>query len=140
MAKFGYFKKNNIMGDIFNESWESTYDSLLKLPHQEVLDTEFETGRYYELPWMIEYFRKKGENDKVDFLIALEEKIESEEGRKYTIGDKFILDNDIVKCVIEITDFDENGAAYIEYSDIEYKTAKKEIPQDFNVHQLKRIR
>lgn len=128
------------MGDIFNKHWESTYDLLLKLPYQDVLDTEFETGRYYELPWMIKYFRKKGENDKVDFLIALEEKIELEEGRKYTIGDKFILDNEMVKCIIEIIDFDENGSAYMEFSEILYKTSKKEIPQNFNIDELKRIR
>ena len=123
-----------------NTSWESTYEALLTMPHQEVLDTEFESGRYYEIPWIIEYFRQKGDEDKVSFLIQLEEKIEQEEGRKFTIGDKFLLDDEMVRCVVEITDFDENGAAYIEYSDITYKTDKREISQNFNIHELKRIR
>lgn len=128
------------MEDLHNTSWESTYEALLTQPYQDVLDTEFETEKYYELPWIIEYFNQKGEKDKVLFLIDLEKKIENENGRKLSIGDKFVLDSETVKCELEIMDFDENNSASIEFSKIEYKTNKKEIPQNIDITLLDRTR
>lgn len=121
-----------------NKTWEDVYEDLQHKHYDDVLDTEFESERYYELPWMIKYFIEKGDQEKANFLIDLEEKIDEENGRKLAIGDRFILDTDLVKCTVEITDFDENNIGFIEYSDIEYKTAKKEIPSDFNIYTLKR--
>lgn len=122
------------------KTWEDVYGALLSGDYKDILDTEFETDRYYEIPTMIDYFRENGDDDKVEFLIHLEEEIEKTEGRKFTIGDKFLLDDELVKCVVEIVDFDENDSAYIEYSDIVYKTDKREISQNFNIQELKRIR
>ena len=108
-------------------SWEEVYETLQLSSYEDILDTEFETGRYYEIPMMITYFKEKGDQEKVDFLIDLENSIEEKEGRKIVIGDVFLLDDENVKCEVEVIDFDENGAAYVEYSEIEYKTDKKEI-------------
>jgi hypothetical protein len=119
-------------------NWEEVYVALQSQPYDDVLDVEFESDRFYELPWMIKYFIEKGDQEKADFLIDLEEKIESEKGRKLSIGDKFILDTELVKCIVEIIDFDEKKTAYIEYSEIEYKTGKKEIPVNFDIFKLKR--
>ena len=120
--------------------WESVYEALQTEDYREILDTEHESGSYYELPWMIDHFRKKNEPEKVQFLIDLEEKIENEEGRILRIGDKFLLDDENVKCIIEIVDFDDDKSAHIEYSDITYKTDKREISQGFSLYELSRIR
>lgn len=120
------------------ETWENVLEELKVKNWKDVLDTEFESGRYYELPWMIEYFKEQGKTEDVKYLIELEETIENKEGRIYAIGDKFIVDNDSVKCILEITDFEENGSACVEYTNIEYKTSKKKIPT-IDMSSLKRL-
>jgi hypothetical protein len=122
------------------ETWEIVLEELKATKDwKEVLDTEFDSGRYYELPWMIDYFREKGDTEAVEYIIKLEEEIEAKEGRKYAIGDKFIMNNDIVECEVEITDFDTDGSACVEYTNINYKSSKKKIPS-VNIKDLKRLR
>ena len=84
-------------------SWESVYEDLLTGDYKEILDQETESGRYYEIYWMIKHFKEAGEIEKTNFLIELEEKIERIEGRKLDIGDRFIIDDENVKCIVEIT-------------------------------------
>lgn len=122
-----------------NTSWEQVYEALQTRHYSEVLDQEFETGRYYELAWMVNHFRKTGDKEKENFIIELHRNIEKEEGRRIEIGDKFLLENKNVECVVEITDLDESGNPYLEFSEVNYKTEKKEIPSDFVITDLERV-
>ena len=122
-----------------SNTWEQVYEDLQTKDYKDVLDVEFESGRYYELPWMISHFRSVGDTDKEQAMIDLHLNIEKIEGRKIAIGDKFLLDTKTVNCTLEIVDIDENNVTFIEYTNVNYKTDKREITQDFNINDLPRI-
>lgn len=115
-----------------NSTWEEAYNALQTQDYKEVLDTEFESGRYYELDWMIKYFQEKGESEKVLFLENLEAKIDAEEGRKLFIGEK-VMSMEGVQ--LEIADFEENGNVIVTLPD----GRDSELSREW-VNTMKRVR